>query len=80
MFIYFQLVYFRHFPNYTVAFLVHFWRLPWPSALGSRLVPLSVAPAVLIRPDRDSITRKRISYNLQQNTCATSLVPETLFL
>jgi len=35
------LVYVRHFLNHTIVF----WRPLWPSALGSRLVRLMVAPA-----------------------------------
>jgi len=47
MFIHFCLVDIRHFQKYTVVhFLPLSWRLLWPSALGSRLVCLNVAPAL----------------------------------
>jgi len=49
MFIHFYLVDVRHFENHIVVFLGSFWRPVWPNALGSRLVYLNAAPALIRR-------------------------------
>jgi len=46
MFSHFCLVYFRHFLNHTVVFLLLFRRPLQPSSLGSHLVRLMLAPAL----------------------------------
>jgi len=56
---YLFLVYLRHFLNHVIIFFGPFRRPLWPSALGSRLVRLMVAPALQANYRKDLLERKR---------------------